>query len=167
MKTFKELFLEMSGTALGKASDDFKSRSNDMTQGRQFSYLAGLMKNRNHSQLKKDLNGFISRNRGMKDIIVKVLSKHLKPFDVKSLVEDIEITDNTGKAYSFAKEYIDTYKDSFRPVPDIITKGGNIRKFILKGPDEKFVADMLTGPQGKRSRFNALRNLNIKQRKVK
>ena len=167
MKTFKELFLEMSGTALGKASDDFKSRSNDMTQGRQFSYLAGLMKNRNHTQLKKDLNGFISRNRGMKDIIVKVLSKHLKPFDVKSLVEDIEITDNTGKAYSFAKEYIDTYKDSFRPVPDIITKGGNIRKFILKGPDEKFVADMLTGPQGKRSRFNALRNLNIKQRKVK
>tara|TARA_R100001079_G_scaffold37374_1_gene18950 strand:+ start:387 stop:890 length:504 start_codon:yes stop_codon:yes gene_type:complete len=167
MKTFKELFLEMSGTALGKASDDFKSRSNDMTQGRQFSYLAGLMKNRNHSQLKKDLNGFISRNRGMKDIIVKVLSKHLKPFDVKSLVEDIEITDKTGKAYNFAKEYIDTYKDSFRPVPDIITKGGNIRKFILKGPDEKFVADMLTGPQGKRSRFNALRNLNIKQRKVK
>tara|TARA_B100000427_G_scaffold92701_1_gene76480 strand:+ start:328 stop:831 length:504 start_codon:yes stop_codon:yes gene_type:complete len=167
MKTFKELFLEMSGTALGKASDDFKSRSNDMTQGRQFSYLAGLMKNRNHTQLKKDLNGFISRNRGMKDIIVKVLSKHLKPFDVKSLVEDIEITDNTGKAYSFAKQYIDTYKDSYRPVPDIITKGGNIRKFILKGPDEKFVADMLTGPQGKRSRFNALRNLNIKQRKVK
>ena len=167
MKTFKELFLEMSGTALGKASDDFKSRSNDMTQGRQFSYLAGLMKNRNHSQLKKDLNGFISRNREMKNIIVKVLSKHLKPFDVKSLVEDIEITDNTGKAYSFAKEYIDTYKDSFRPVPKIITKGGNIRKFILKGPDEKFVADMLTGPQGKRSRFNALRNLNIKQRKVK
>ena len=49
MKTFKELFLEMSGTALGKASDDFKSRSNDMTQGRQFSYLAGLMKNRNHT----------------------------------------------------------------------------------------------------------------------
>ena len=167
MKTFKELFLEMSGTALGKASDDFKSRSNDMTQGRQFSYLAGLMKNRNHSQLKKDLNGFISRNREMKNIIVKVLSKHLKPFDVKSLVEDIEVTDNTGKAYSFAKEYIDTYKDSFRPVPKIITKGGNIRKFILKGPDEKFVADMLTGPQGKRSRFNALRNLNIKQRKVK
>ena len=43
----------------------------------------------------------------------------------KQLLEDIEITDNTGKAYSFAKEYIDTYKDSFRPVPDIITKGGN------------------------------------------
>ena len=48
----------------------------------------------------------------------------------KQLLEDIEITDNTGKAYSFAKEYIDTYKDSFRPVPDIITKGGNTRKFI-------------------------------------
>ena len=85
----------------------------------------------------------------------------------KQLLEDIEITDRTGKAYSFAKRYIDTYKDSYRPVPDIITKGGNIRKFILKGPDEKFVADMLTGPQGKRSRFNALKNLNIKQRKVK
>ena len=62
MKTFKELFLEMSGTALGKASDDFKSRSNDMTQGRMFDYLAGLMKTRNHKQLKKDLNNFISRN---------------------------------------------------------------------------------------------------------
>ena len=65
----------------------------------------------------------------------------------KQLLEDIEITDNTGKVYSFKKdlkEYIDTYKDSFRPVPDIITKGGNTRKFILKGPDEKFVADMLT-----------------------
>ena len=87
----------------------------------------------------------------------------------KQLLEDIEITDNTGKAYSFAKEYIDTYKDSFRPVPDIITKGGNTRKFILKGPDEKFVADMINGPikRTKRSRFNALRNLNIKQRKVK
>ena len=85
----------------------------------------------------------------------------------KQLLEDIEITDNTGKAYGFAKQYIDTYKDSFRPVPDIITKGGNARKFILKGPDEKFVADMLTGPQGKRSRLNALRNLKITQRKVK
>ena len=85
----------------------------------------------------------------------------------KQLLEDIEITDKTGKAYGFAKQYIDTYKDSYRPVPKIITKGGNIRKFILKGPDEKFVADMLTGTQGKRSRLNALKNLNIKQRKVK
>ena len=50
----------------------------------------------------------------------------------KQLLEDIEITDRTGKAYGFAKQYIDTYKDSFRPVPDIITKGGNTRKFILK-----------------------------------
>ena len=31
----------------------------------------------------------------------------------KQLLEDIEITDNTGKAYDFAKQYIDTYKDSF------------------------------------------------------
>ena len=85
----------------------------------------------------------------------------------KQLLEYIEITVNTGKAYGFAKQYIDTYKDSFRPVPDIITKGGNTRKFILKGPDEKFVADVLTGTQGKRSRLNALRNLKITQRKVK
>jgi hypothetical protein len=85
----------------------------------------------------------------------------------KQLLEDIEITDKTGKAYDFTKAYVDQYRDSFRPTPEIITKGGNTRKFILKGPDEKFVADMLTGPQGKRSRFNALRNLNIKQRKVK
>ena len=74
MKNFKEFFIEMSGRALGKASDDFKNRSNDMTQGRMFSYLAGLMKTRNHKQLKKDLNNFISRNIEMKTIIVKVLS---------------------------------------------------------------------------------------------
>ena len=83
----------------------------------------------------------------------------------KQLLEDIEITAKTGKAYSFANEYIKTYKTTRRPVPKIIEKGRD--KFILKGPDEKFVADMLTGPQGKRSRFNALKNLNIKQRKVK
>ena len=53
MKNFKEFFIEMSGRALGKASDDFKNRSNDMTQGRMFDYLAGLMKTRNHKQLKK------------------------------------------------------------------------------------------------------------------
>ena len=108
MKTFKELFLEMSGTALGKASDDFKNRSNDMTQGRMFDYLAGLMKTRNHKQLKKDLNNFISRNIEMKTIIVKVLSKHLKPIEVKNLVEDIEITDRTGKALDVAQRYYNT-----------------------------------------------------------
>ena len=161
MKTFKELFLEMSGTALGKASDDFKSRSNDMTQGRQFSYLAGLMKNRNHSQLKKDLNGFISRNRGMKDIIVKVLSKHLKPFDVKSLVEDIEVTVKTGKAYDVAHNYIKTYKGTYRPLPKLIKKGST-RKFILKGPDEKLVADMLSDKS-----IKALSKIDVKTRKVK
>ena len=80
----------------------------------------------------------------------------------KQLLEDIEITDKTGKAYSFANEYINTYKDSYRPVPKIITKGGNIRKFILKGPDEKFVADMLSDKS-----FNALKNVNVKTRKIK
>lgn len=83
----------------------------------------------------------------------------------KQLLEDIEVTDRTGKAYDVAHNYIKTYKGTYRPLPKLIKKGRD--KFILKGPDEKFVADMLTGPQGKRSRFNALRNLNIKQRKVK
>ena len=83
-----EELTEMSGTALGKASDEFKNRSNDMTQGRQFSYLAGLMKNRNHSQLAKDLKGFISRNMEMKKTIIKILSNHLTDFQVKSLTEN-------------------------------------------------------------------------------
>ena len=84
----------------------------------------------------------------------------------KQLLEDIEITDNTGKAYDVAHNYIKTYKGTYRPLPKLIKKGST-RKFILKGPDEKFVADMLTGPQGKRSRLSALRNLKITQRKVK
>ena len=83
----------------------------------------------------------------------------------KQLYEDIEVTDRTGKALDVAQEYIKTYKTTRRPVPKIIEKGRD--KFILKGPDEKFVSDMLTCPQGKRSRFNALKNLNIKQKKVK
>ena len=83
----------------------------------------------------------------------------------KELYEDIEVTDRTGKALDFAQQYVKTYKTTKRPVPEIIKKGKD--KFILKGPDEKFVADMLTGPQGKRSRLSALRNLKITQRKVK
>ena len=83
--------------------------------------------------------------------------------DIKEDIrEDYEVTDSTGKAYNFAKQYIDTYKGSYRPVPKIITKGGNIRKFILKGPDEKFVADMLSDKS-----FNALKNVNVKTRKIK
>jgi len=84
---------EMSGKALGKASDDFKSRSDDFSQGSQFAFLAGLMKTRNHTQLRKDLKGFISRNKKMKDIIVKTLSKHLNPYEVKSLTEESDIED--------------------------------------------------------------------------
>ena len=160
MKNFKEFFIEMSGRALGKASDDFKNRSNDMTQGRMFSYLAGLMKTRNHKQLKKDLNNFISRNIEMKTIIVKVLSKHLKPIEVKNLVEDIEVTDRTGKALDFAQQYVKTYKTTRRPVPKIIEKGRD--KFILKGPDEKLVADMLSDKS-----IRALSKINVKTRKVK
>ena len=160
MKTFKELFLEMSGKALSKVSDDFKSKSDDFTHGRQFSYLAGLMRNRNHKQLSKEMKGFISRNKEMKDVIVKVLSKHLKPYEVKSIVEDIEITDRTGKALDVAQRYIKTYKTTRRPVPKIIEKGKD--KFILKGPDEKLVADMLSDKS-----IRALSKINVKTRKVK
>ena len=35
----------------------------------------------------------------------------------KKLKEDIEVTDKTGKALNFAKEYIKTYKDTRRPTP--------------------------------------------------
>ena len=67
----------------------------------------------------------------------------------KQLLEDIEITDKTGKAYSFANEYINTYKDSYRPVPKIINKKPMSNEFTLRGPDEQFVADMIN----KRGRF--------------
>ena len=70
----------------------------------------------------------------------------------KQLLEDIEITDSTGKAYSFAKEYIDTYKDSFRPTPRI--KNKKFGEFTLSGPDEKFVADMVN----KQGRFKEDKN---------
>ena len=50
---------EMSGTALKKISQDFKDKSKDITHGRQFAFLAGLMKNINHRLLAKDLKSFI------------------------------------------------------------------------------------------------------------
>ena len=78
----------------------------------------------------------------------------------KELYEDIEVTDRTGKALDVAQEYIKTYKTTRRPVPKIIEKGRD--KFILKGPDEKLVADMLSDKS-----IRALRNVNVKTRKVK
>ena len=78
----------------------------------------------------------------------------------KKLKEDIEVTDKTGKALNFAKEYIKTYKDTRRPTPEIMTKG--IGKFIVKGPDEKVVADMLSDKS-----VRALSKINVKTRKVK
>ena len=78
----------------------------------------------------------------------------------KELYEDIEVTDRTGKALNFAQEYIKTYKTTRRPVPKIIEKGRD--KFILKGPDEKLVADMLSDKS-----IGALKNVNVKTRKVK
>ena len=78
----------------------------------------------------------------------------------KQLYEDIEVTDRTGKALDVAQEYIKTYKTTRRPVPKIIEKGRD--KFILKGPDEKLVADMLSDKS-----IRALSKINVKTRKVK
>ncbi len=78
----------------------------------------------------------------------------------KELYEDIEVTDRTGKALDFAQQYVKTYKTTRRPVPKIIEKGRD--KFILKGPDEKLVADMLSDKS-----IRALSKINVKTRKVK
>jgi hypothetical protein len=78
----------------------------------------------------------------------------------KKLKEDIEVTDKTGKAFNFANEYIKTYKNTRRPTPELIKKG--MGKFILKGKDEKLVADMLSDKS-----IGALKNINVKTKKVK
>ena len=78
----------------------------------------------------------------------------------KQLLEDIEVTDRTGKALNVAQQYIKTYKSTKRPVPEIIKKSGN--KFILKGKDEKLVADMLSDKS-----IGALKNIDVKTKKVK
>ena len=78
----------------------------------------------------------------------------------KELYEDIEVTDRTGKALDFAQQYVKTYKTTRRPVPKTIEKGRD--KFILKGPDEKLVADMLSDKS-----IRALSKINVKTRKVK
>tara|TARA_B100000524_G_C23450536_1_gene298704 strand:- start:273 stop:521 length:249 start_codon:yes stop_codon:yes gene_type:complete len=78
----------------------------------------------------------------------------------KELYEDIEVTDRTGKALDFAQQYVKTYKTTKRPVPEIIKKGKD--KFILKGKDEKLVADMLSDKS-----IRALSKINVKTRKVK
>jgi hypothetical protein len=86
--------------SLQKASDDFKRRSDDFSQAGsktsysvKFAYLAGLMKTKNLTSLKRDLKGFISKNHNIKDIIVKTLSQYLKPYEVKSLTEESDIED--------------------------------------------------------------------------
>ena len=78
----------------------------------------------------------------------------------KKLKEDIEVTDKTGKALNVAQQYIKTYKNTRRPTPEIIKK--SMGKFILKGKDEKLVADMLSDKS-----IGALKNINVKTKKVK
>ena len=72
-----------------------------------------------------------------------------KPKTYSDIKEDVKIYDPTGKKHSEAKQYIDTYKDSFRPVPKIVDKKPMSDYFTLRGPDEQFVADMIN----KRGRF--------------
>ena len=48
---------------------------------------------------------------------------------------------------------------------DIITKGGNTRKFILKESDEKFVIDMLTNYRIQTFKIECFKNLKITQKK--
>ena len=78
---------ELSGNDLKKVSQAFKDKSKDMSHGRMFSFLSGLMKTRNHTQLRKDLKGFISRNIKMKSDILRVLNTYLQPHEVRYLTE--------------------------------------------------------------------------------
>ena len=72
-----------------------------------------------------------------------------KPKTYSDIKEDIKIYDPTGRKHSEAKQYIDTYKGSFRPVPKIVDNKPLSPYFTLRGPDEQFVADMIN----KRGRF--------------
>ena len=72
-----------------------------------------------------------------------------KPKTYSDIKEDVKIYDPTGKKHSEAKQYIDTYKGSFRPVPKIVDNKPLSPYFTLRGPDEQFVADMIN----KRGRF--------------
>tara|TARA_B100000780_G_scaffold12476_1_gene8455 strand:- start:165 stop:413 length:249 start_codon:yes stop_codon:yes gene_type:complete len=78
----------------------------------------------------------------------------------KELKEDIEVTDKTGKALGVAQRYYKTYKNTRRSAPEIIKKG--IGKFILKGTDEKLVADILSDKS-----IDSLKNVDVKIKKVK
>ena len=87
--------------------------------------------------------------------------------DVKEdMREDYEVTDKTGKAYDWAKEYIDQYSTTYRPVPKIIKKGptvnAKITSFVLRGPDEKHLAVMLSDKS-----LGALKNVDVKIRKIR
>ena len=72
-----------------------------------------------------------------------------KPKTYSDIKEDVKIYDPTGRKHDEAKQYIDTYKGSFRPVPKIVDNKPLSPYFTLRGPDEQFVADMIN----KRGRF--------------
>jgi len=88
---------EISGSALKKVSQDFKDKSNDFVSGRQYSFLAGMMKDVNHRMLAKKLKGYMQRNREMRAPILKVLRKHLPDYDVKVLTQEGKAEDEAPK----------------------------------------------------------------------
>ena len=88
---------EVSGSALKKISQDFKDKSKDISHGRQFAFLAGLVKDINHKRLAKDLKGFMQRNRDMQTPILRVLRKHLPDYDVKVLTKEGKAEDEAPK----------------------------------------------------------------------
>ena len=88
---------EVSGSALKKISQDFKDKSKDIAHGRQFAFLAGLVKDINHKRLAKDLKGFMQRNRDMQTPILRVLRKHLPDYDVKVLTKEGKAEDEAPK----------------------------------------------------------------------
>jgi hypothetical protein len=59
----------------------------------------------------------------------------------KELYEDVKVITRNPNAKLLAKNYIKVYKDTYRGAPDMTD--GKIGEFILKGKDEKFLADLL------------------------
>ena len=67
-------------------------------------------------------------------------SKKMKTFK-EYYLEDVRVQDKTGKAVSWAKQYIKTYKDTFRGAPELKQKDS--KEFILTGKDDKFLAKLI------------------------
>ena len=71
-----------------------------------------------------------------------------KPMTYADVKEDIRVSDPTGKKKSYAKSYIDVYKDTHRGAPKIVND--KMGEFTLRGKDEKLVADLANEVVGKK-----------------